>query len=591
MKKKFELNQTPILSGYFNDFVIFLFVVGCLFSITSVLEAGAWVLSGARWTEKDEKVYEDFVKALGESGYGNVNRFVKDSKLNPLYGEEDKVFNLSPDCADLPYVVRAYVAYKLRLPFLYMTDISGRGGDQRYSNGNRPQDEKDQDGFSSPQNLFSRVTLINSGYYRMGPEIQGCDTYPVKIQKSSIVPGTIYYDPNGHVGLVYQVTPEGRIRIVDAHPDRSLSRPWFGAKFAMGNKTLGAGFRRWRPIWYSSDGHSHRQPNINIPDFSDSDQYMKKFRLGAMENLSYFDYVRFKLSEKGGRLNPIEEFRSSIYEIHEDIKYRVTAVEICLKDGINKREHPGSLPWNIYGTDGDWEKYSTPSRDARLKVAFQEFFNRTVQMIRMAENGDPSLEFSGDANRLAKELLSIYDNLTPLVSVSYLNSQGKQIALNFHEIVQRLFMLSFDPYHSVEYRWGATGEELKTSPDGPLKQKMYKLEARLRNQLERVYNCPTPYDLGPENPMDINVRQWLSKYLSGEIRSLVVSAPTSQANTTPLTATVVPDIKTETNVSVKPNIQIEPGKQMLRLAGSLFKNVDDIVLDLISLHLKSQIKN
>ena len=98
---------------------------------SSMVEAAAWKLSRNLWSEEDEKVYSKFVEAICDSKYSNLNRFIKDPKANPLYGEEDKKFNLSPDCADLPYVLRAYVAYKLRLPFSYTASISGKGGDQR----------------------------------------------------------------------------------------------------------------------------------------------------------------------------------------------------------------------------------------------------------------------------------------------------------------------------------------------------------------------------------------------------------------------------------------------------------------------------
>ncbi|MBF0502926.1 MAG: hypothetical protein HQM09_22515, partial [Candidatus Riflebacteria bacterium] len=91
-------------------------VVFCLIRIfvPEIVEAGAWILSGTQWTSRDEQTYSDFVRALGESGCGSLNKFVRNPRLNPFYAEEDNNFNLLPDCADLPYVVRAYVAYKLR---------------------------------------------------------------------------------------------------------------------------------------------------------------------------------------------------------------------------------------------------------------------------------------------------------------------------------------------------------------------------------------------------------------------------------------------------------------------------------------------
>lgn len=514
MKMRFrELSKSMRI--LFPGIAFVLLIVFFWFSGAKVLQAGAWVLSGSRWTDKDEHVYSDFVSRLGESKHGNLNKFIRDKTANPLYGEEDQKLNLSADCADFPYLVRAYVAYKLRLPFSYVSAISGRGGDQRYSDGNHPTGFKDHDYFDTPQRMFYAIPLVNSGYYRMAPQVEDGDSYPVKVSRESIKPGTIYYDPNGHVALVYRVTDDGRVRLIDAHPDRTVSRPWFGSKFALGGRNNGGGFRRWRPLWYSPEGSVKRLGNRNIPDFSGDDQYRKSYQLEGFSSLSYFDYVRVKLSNRGGKVRPLEDFKTMLEDAFEDVKYRAEAVNICVQRGISRKSHPGALPWNIYGTDGEWEEFSTPSRDARLKVAFMEVFERTVNMVRMAEMNDPNIEYSGGGQNLASELLSIYDSLAPRMTVAYQNSAGKTVTLGLHDVIIRLFDLSFDPYHSIELRWGAKGEELASAPDDETKRRFYSLERRLRNQAERLYNTATPHSLGPENPPDVDIRAWLTGYLGG----------------------------------------------------------------------------
>jgi hypothetical protein len=463
---------------------------------STVLEGAAWKLSRNFWSEEDEKTYSDFVVALGRSKYSNLNRFIKDPKANPLYGEEDKKFNLSPDCADLPYLIRAYVAYKMRIPFSYTASITSRGRDQRYGRGNRPTSFKDQDYFKSPQHLFNQVVLVNSGYFRTGAEIEDSDFYPVKISRKSIVPGTIYYDPDGHIAMVYEVEDNGRIRVLDAHPDRSISKPWFGAKFTRGSRENGGGFKRWRPIRYTSDGKIIRTRNHNLLDYSAEDQYQKTFSAKGRKGISYHEYVRLSLCEDTRKNDPVSEFAFMMKDLHEDISYRGVAVNLSIEKGINKRSHPGALPWNIYGTDGIWEEFSTPSRDARLKVAFREFYDRTRQMILEAEQNHAA-GGQAYARQLASAFLQQYQMLSQQLSVSYVNSVGKRVLLSFDEVSNRLFDLSFDPYHSVEFRWGAKGDELVSSPDDQTKRRFYQLEQRLRNQLERVYNQPTPLSMGP----------------------------------------------------------------------------------------------
>lgn len=485
-----------------------------LFSIAiflpEVVLASAWKLNRAFWTDQDEKAYSDFVERICDSKYGNLNKFIRDSKVNPFYGEEDKNIYLNPDCADLPYLVRAYVAYKLRLPFSYVSEISGKGGDERYSKGNKPVSFKDQDYFSTPQQLFSQITLVNSGYFRMDVNSESSDHYPIKISHRNLTPGTIYYDPDGHVALVAKVLDNGRIRLIDAHPDKSISKPWFGSKFSRGNKSNGGGFKKWRQIRYTSDGKIVRTKNHNLRDYSSTDQYEKSYSINGKNNVDYYDYVRFSLTKSNGISDPMADFIFMMQDIYEDIKYRAVAVEIAINKGCHLKPHPEKLPYNIYGTDGIWEELSTPSRDARLKVAFREFYDTVRRMILNIEQVDARLAKAWAYNFLLK-----YDELSQKFCIAYTNSAGNRIILNFAEINRRLFDLSFDPYHSIEYRWGASGQELATANDGETKRKFYDLERRLRNQLERVYGCHTPLSMGPENHVAVNIRDWLYAYING----------------------------------------------------------------------------
>ncbi len=492
-------------------FILFPVLIAVLL-ITSSAQAAAWKLSRSVWTEQDEQAYSDFVERICDSKYGNLNKFIKDPKVNPFYGEEDKKLNLSPDCADLPYLIRAYVAYKLRLPFSYVSEITSKGGgDERYSKGNKPTQFKDQDYFSTPQQLFNQVTLVNSGYYRMDVNSETSDHYPIKISKKNLTPGTIYYDPDGHVALVAKVLDNGRIRLIDAHPDKSISKPWFGSKFSRGNKNNGGGFKKWRQIRYSSEGRTIRTQNHNLKGYSASDQYAKSYSINGKSGLSYYDYIRLAMANNNSRSDPLQEFVFMMEDIYEDIRYRAIAVDVAIQKGCHLKPHPGKLPYNIYGTDGIWEELSTPSRDARLKVAFREFYDTTRQMVLNTERYDPKM-----AKALAYNFLLKYDELSPRMCITYTNSVGKQIILDFADVNYRLFDLSFDPYHSIEYRWGAKGQELATANDGDTKRNFYALEKRLRNQLERLYGCNTPLTMGPEKPVSVDIRGWLYSYIQGK---------------------------------------------------------------------------
>jgi len=66
-------------------------------------------------------------------------------------------------------------------------------------------------------------------------------------------------------------------------------------------------------------------------------------------------------------------------------------------------------------------------------------------------------------------------------------------------MMHRLFTLSFDPYHCVELRWGASGEEREICPDSNPKLKWYEAEQRLRNQSDRTYDIQMGFDLDDLN--------------------------------------------------------------------------------------------
>ncbi len=528
------------------------------FALTSISPTfgAAWKINKTMWSETDEKVYQDFVEALCDSRHNNLNRFIKDPKANPLYGKDDISFNLLPDCADLPYVVRAYVAYKLRLPFSYASSTRGNGGDIRYSRGNRPVSFKNQSNFKSPQDLFYKVLWVNSGNFRMAADLENSDHYPIKINPRTLVPGTIYYDPNGHVALVGKVTKDGRIRFVDAHPDKSISKPWFGTKFTKGTQQNGGGFKKWRPIRVLSDGRVVSTQNHNIPDYSNTEQFQRRYSIRGKNNLTYHAYVREALSQNF-RQDPLKEFAFMMEELYEDIVYRSVAVELAIKRGINRRAHPGALPWNIYATDGVCEEISTPSRDARLKVAFKEFYDNTRQII-----SDIAMVNYAESKVTAHKMLQLYYELSNQYVIYYKNSNNQDVSLTFHDVLTRLFYLSFDPYHSPELRWGATSAELASANDNETKRRFYQLEQKLRNNLERVYGRATPLSFGPDYPIEVNIKNWLEGFIRGEmVDTKIVSIVPEQIVPSANVPTNITNVTTLPNIPSFPELPDLPSSQ------------------------------
>jgi hypothetical protein len=100
----------------------------------------------------------------------------------------------------------------------------------------------------------------------------------------------------------------------------------------------------------------------------------------------------------------------------------------------------------------------------------------------------------------------------PACQYRYTNSLRASVPLSFETLLDRLFALSFDPYHCPELRWGAPAgsPELASCPDNALKRAWYAREARLRHRIDREYGAPTPVTFGPEVPEPVDPRRWLA---------------------------------------------------------------------------------
>jgi hypothetical protein len=194
----------------------------------------------------------------------------------------------------------------------------------------------------------------------------------------------------------------------------------------------------------------------------------------------------------GGSLHfdPVQEIGDMVASNCADLHYRAEAVDIALAAGLQNRAQPERLPPNIYGTDGAWETYSTPSRDARLKTAFKALRDTAERFLNLWRARDPSLNYQG-AN-LAADMLEAYDRQAAACRIEWRRSDGAAMSLGYEEARQRLFRLSFDPHHCVERRWGA---ELASCRDGAVKRAWYEAQQRLRNQIDRTYDTRMDFSL------------------------------------------------------------------------------------------------
>lgn len=508
-----------------------------------------WTVTKAVWTAQNEAGFERFIAAIGESDCATVHDCLTDPRANPRHHTANPPeMTFAADCADLPYVLRGYFAWMNELPFSYSTVVAQRtAGNGVKAAGNQVTGRYDIIGPGpDPRQALSRIAqFVSSEHFRTPPSSQPTqpasgssflpDHYPVKITIDSIRPGTVIFDPDGHVAVVYKVSSDGRIHYIDAHPDNTLTRGVYGREFGRAMPEMGAGFKRWRPQVLKgatagtdgtlSGGHIVLTPDKELADWSDEQFYGTKgpqfnvkgarrqrpwsagtFEING-EVLDYYDFVRVRLAGPGFKYDPLEETRALVRGLCQDLKYRVFAVEAAIKAGMHLRPQPVRLPNNIYATDGVWELYSTPSRDARMKTGFEELYDEVERFLALRKASSSRLAYAG--TDLGRDLLAVYRAEASACSISYVKSDGRSHQLGFETIRQRLFDLSFDPHHCVERRWGATpsspGDELKSCADGAEKRAWYDAQARLRNQLVRTYGEKMGWSLAELQRSDLDI--------------------------------------------------------------------------------------
>lgn len=487
----------------------------------------AWIVYKKEWSAADEAGYAAFVQRIGRSRCTSLENCLA-SDANP-YRDTDNTY-FSGDCADMAYMLRAYYAWKNGLPFSYqsaMRTANGSGEDLRYSSaGNKVVGRrKILNSVSNAPGFIQRIGgEVSTAMFRTHPDTGGGashdDFYPMRIGRDAVRPGAIAYDIYGHVGIVYDIMEDGRVLIVASHPDQSVTRTVYGSNFMRSKPELGAGIKGWRPITVVgatenadgslSGGRLQAAKNEEIADFSMEQFFGNRphpsgeWHYGEFEfegrTLRYYDYVRRRLAAPGFAFDPISELRLGLQTICGAIKSRKVAVDKAILYKIHLEPHPNRLPPNIYGTYGEWEEYSTPSRDARLKVAFIELRREVERLYEGVTSGAPGLAYSG--TNLEADLLAAFDEEKKACTVTYWRSDDEtRMRLNLAHVMDRLFALSFDPYHCPERRWGAThGVELETCTDNENKQRWYNAQRFLRYQAERTYDIRMNFTLDELKP-------------------------------------------------------------------------------------------
>lgn len=524
-----------------------------LMTASSAFAANAeWTIRKTEWSATDEKNFANFITAIANSNCHTVDSCLK-SSANPYRASDDPRWTFASDCGRFPYLLRTYFAWKNGLPMSVVSGVApvdGLGHDIRYSpKGNYvtrrldiiPQQGRTLYGMKA---IAAVMSAVNTSNYRYNAELDQSggnkffDFAPAGLNRDAIHPGTVIYDANGHAALIYKVGADGRIFYIDAHPGNTVSRSVYGEKFVRSSPWSGGGFKNFRPLKLTgatrlsngtyAGGKITTVPMKSISGFSMEQYYgnspspdgnWKKARfVKDGQPLGFYDYVRASLAIGELKYEPIIELQNSMESLCGDLQDRVIAVQDAIDHGIETKSQPYALPDNIYGTSGEWEEFSTPSRDARLKTSFVELRQEIQKYIELYQQKSTRVVYTG--NDLVGDLRQAYEQSANACIIEYKRTDGSTVRLTYSHIALRLFSLSFDPYQCVERRWGATdATELSTCRDGSTKTAWYEAEQNLRNQIDRPYDQKMGFTLddlrsekpgtGPRQAPDVDLRGYL----------------------------------------------------------------------------------
>jgi hypothetical protein len=426
------------------------------------------------WEADTENLYAAWVEQLfdyppeEDLTWTSLTQLLRNQDNNLLYDhlsqDEDQNIRLVPDCADLPYFLRAYFSWKLRLPFAFRRCSRGRAGVAPHCNDLNtnlvPREGVDE---AASFSVFIRSVAngVHSASARTLPTDDDTDVYPIPMERSAITPGTVYADPYGHLLVVAQWIPQGTDRYgmmigADAQPDGTVGRRrfWRGSfLFDPSTEDVGAGFQAWRPLVYD-----RRAETITSLD-NDTLRRTREHTPWSMEQYEgtvddFYDEMEAIINPRP--LDPEVRMLSLVDALDEAVARRV----VSMQNGIEFQEqnHWGTIEmpdgYSIFETTGPWEDYSSPARDMRLLISIDAVVEFPDVVERVPEQFGLTEEEAPEAVAALRERLG---EILSSRRFEYVRSNGESQELTLGDVVERkeAFEMSYNPNDCIEIRWAA----------------------------------------------------------------------------------------------------------------------------------------
>lgn len=507
------------------------------------------------WSQEDYAAFAQFVREVSEDreNCNNVDRCFKQSKKASIVELRNRLSHgnsetwrkmatevkFKSDCADFGKYLEGVFATSRGLPFAYRELVDAKNPDgERHNAKGEIDDRYTRFGNKilkmhtvNPENidkyftndggkkvfLGKMVNDLSTGSYRTDPRSandQASDYYSPKLAKLRV--GSIAYDSTGHLGVISDIdATTGKIQLVDAHPDNSVTVKTFDDTWTHGLKPEhGAGFRNIRPgrariAGVDADGRRRlvtdypaddQLPNASVEQYArrTDGYYDWKGPDGKTYQVTFLDKLRLEASGGKAKVDLASDFRSSLKAICLAIFERLNAIEAATAAGVDQRAHPDRIPRNLpMGGDATWQSYATAGRDSRLKTQIQAASILPARSRYYESQGLPVLTSRGDSDAALGGVLESEDQqcssgaYTNGRKLGYKKSNGAFKALTMKQVFERIHLFSFDPYHCPERRWGATtAEELASCKEDAAKKQWYQAQQSQRNRADRGSTDP-----------------------------------------------------------------------------------------------------
>ncbi len=436
-----------------------------------------------KWERDTENLYSAWVEQLfdypidEDLTWPDLQTLLRDPDRNLLYdhlslGEEADIA-LGPDCADLPYFLRAYFAWKVKLPFAFRRCSRGNNGRPPFCGEPNTTLADRQSGGDVPAfTLFMRDVAngVHSASARTAPDDDGTDVYPVPMTREAITPGTVFADPYGHLLVVAGWIPQGATSYgilvgADAQPDGTIGRRrfWRGSfLFTPETDQVGAGFKAWRPLVY--DAEAGTITALTNDELRRTDEHVR-WSADQYEGTADDFYDRMEALINPRPLDPQAMQRVLVDALEEAVARRIVSVDNGVEFMEGRRWAPIEMPsgYDVFETTGAWEDYSTPARDMRLLISidavrgFADAVERNPERFGLA---------ASEAAETVRALRAALEEDLRGRTFTYRRSDGGDRRLTLLDLVERAerFEVAYHPNDCVEIRWGAApdSDEMST---------------------------------------------------------------------------------------------------------------------------------